>query len=227
MMTSCAAAWTGSRAEFVGLCGEQMTNALATMVERRWPAWDKGKPMRPNQLARLLRAYGVVSQPLRDGAVVFRGYPRDRLDDAIGRYLSRTPPNPPQSSRYNVTTLEEPEENDVFQSVTTDACNTLKNADNPSNSVRCNVVTPKKGGVEGNARNRPSTTPQTTSEIHTLPDVFIAAAREKDIVFVLAPDRALFTLEWRGPYDRLIDEAIRDNYEAVLAWLRREAEGEA
>ena len=85
----------GKPRRVVGLSGEQITNALATMVERRWQAWDKGKPMRPNQLARLLRAYGAVSQPLRDGAVVFRGYPRDRLDDAIGRYLSRTPPNPP------------------------------------------------------------------------------------------------------------------------------------
>jgi hypothetical protein len=40
--------------------------------------------MRPNQLARFLRAFGATSQPLRDGGVVFRGYPRDRLDDAIG-----------------------------------------------------------------------------------------------------------------------------------------------
>jgi hypothetical protein len=59
----------------VGLGGEQLTNALATLVERKWPAWDKGKPMRPHQLARLLGAYGVRSQSLRDGDMVFRGYP--------------------------------------------------------------------------------------------------------------------------------------------------------
>jgi hypothetical protein len=38
----------------VGLGGEQLTNALATFVDRKWPAWDKGKPMRPHQLAKLL-----------------------------------------------------------------------------------------------------------------------------------------------------------------------------
>jgi putative DNA primase/helicase len=78
----------------VGLGGEQLTNALATFVERRWQTWDKGKPMRPHQLARLLRAYGAISQSLRDGATVFRGYPRDKLDDAIGRYLTPTPLHP-------------------------------------------------------------------------------------------------------------------------------------
>jgi len=36
----------------------------------------------------------------------------------------------------------------------------------------------------------------------------------------------LFTLEWRGPSNPMIECAIRDNYEAVLAWLIREAEGE-
>jgi hypothetical protein len=57
----------------VGLGGEQLTNALAMLVERKWPAWDKDKPMRPHQLARLLGAYGVRSQPLHDGGMVFRG----------------------------------------------------------------------------------------------------------------------------------------------------------
>jgi hypothetical protein len=35
----------------VGLGGEQITNALSTLVERKWSTWDKGKPMRPHQLA--------------------------------------------------------------------------------------------------------------------------------------------------------------------------------
>ena len=75
----------------VGLGGEQLANALATFVERKWPAWDNGKPMRPHQLARLLGASGVRSQSLRDGEMVFRGYPRNRLADAIERYITHTP----------------------------------------------------------------------------------------------------------------------------------------
>jgi hypothetical protein len=46
-------------------------------------------------------------------------------------------------------------------------------------------------------------------------------------VFVLADDHSLFTLEWRGPYDPLIADAIKDNYAAILAYLIREAEGGA
>lgn len=199
----------------VGLGGEQITNALATMVERRWPAWDKGKPMRPNQLAKLLRAYGVVSQPLRDGEEVFRGYSRDRLDDAIQRYLTRRPPIPPDFRRYNVASPENAGENEVFRNVTTDACNTLKNAENAKDSVGCNVVTPKKGRIWANARTRPSTT--------TAPEVVVAAAREVGVVFQLSPEGDLFTLEWRGPVDPLIEAAIRDNYDAILGVLRREA----
>jgi hypothetical protein len=135
----------------VGLGGEQLTNALATLVEREWPTLDKGKPIRPRQLAKLLRAYGVISQPLRDGVVVFRGYPRDRLEDAIGRYLISTPPSSGDSSRHTVAGLEEAGENEVFETVTENARNTSKNAGNPSNSGGRDDVTRKtqdKGPLE-------------------------------------------------------------------------------
>jgi hypothetical protein len=72
----------------VGLGGEQIVNALATFVEREWLMWDGGRPMRPHQLAKLLSPYGVISQTLRCGAFVFRGYPRERLDEMFERYLS-------------------------------------------------------------------------------------------------------------------------------------------
>ncbi len=82
--------------------------------------------------------------------------------------------------------------------------------------------TDEKGGVRANARTRPSARPQ----IHSTPDVIVASARGAGgVVFYLSPDADLFTIEWRGPYDRLIDEAIRDNYEDILAWLIVEAEG--
>jgi Protein of unknown function (DUF3631)/Toprim domain len=137
----------------VGLGAEQLTNALTTFVESKWPAWDKGKPMRPHQLARILRAYGVISQPLRDGLKVFRGYPRDRLDDAIGRYLSAASPYPPLSKRYNVSGPEKAEESELLGNVTDDACNALKNAGNPSKTAGRNVVTPEMPGNRGSAGN--------------------------------------------------------------------------
>lgn len=62
---------------------------------------------------------------------------------------------------------------------------------------------------------------------HTPPDVIVASARGVGIVFDLAPDHALFTPIWRGLYDPLIADAIKDNYDAILAYLIREAEGRA
>ena len=57
----------------------------------------------------------------------------------------------------------------------------------------------------------------------TPPEIIVRAAREAGVVFQLSPEGDLFTLEWRGPVDPLIEAAIRDNYDAILDLLRREA----
>jgi hypothetical protein len=57
----------------------------------------------------------------------------------------------------------------------------------------------------------------------TAMDEFVASARAEGVVFVLDSERTLFTLEWRGPEDRLIEDAIKENYDAILAFLLREA----
>jgi hypothetical protein len=59
----------------------------------------------------------------------------------------------------------------------------------------------------------------------TPPDVIVTGARRGGVLFVLDPERPLFTLEWRGPFDPLINDAIKDNYAAILAWLIHEAGG--
>ena len=133
----------------VGLGGEQLTNALATLVERKWPAWDKGKPMSPHQLARLLGAYGVRSQPLRDGEMVFRGYPRDRLEDAIERYIAHTPLISGGFARYSVTRPEKAGEIELFENVTDETRNASTNAGNANKPRGCDVVTQKRPGTDG------------------------------------------------------------------------------
>ena len=57
-------------------------------------------------------------------------------------------------------------------------------------------------------------------------EVIVAMARGRGVVFTLDPEHTLFTLEWRGPSTPMIECAISDNYEAVLAWLIREAEAQ-
>jgi hypothetical protein len=211
----------------VGLGGEQITNALATFLERRWPTWDKGKPMRPHQLARLLRAYGALSQSLRDGKVVFRGYPRERLDDAIGRYLSRVASIPPDSKRYNVAAVEDAGENEVFESVTSGLCNTLKNAGNPSNSGAGDVVTPENGGMSGAARNRPPRPPPPST---LSGQERVQAAEYRGCEFHLEESTGFTWIYAPGadPADpdlKLAEETINGNRSAVEAFLRWRATG--
>jgi hypothetical protein len=71
---------------------------------------------------------------------------------------------------------------------------------------------------------RPSEARRASGGVRSPPDV-VTTARDGGVVFTLSPDYDLFTIDWRGPYDRRIDEAIRDNYDEILAWLIREAEG--
>jgi hypothetical protein len=59
----------------------------------------------------------------------------------------------------------------------------------------------------------------------TRPEDVVAAARGAGVVFHLADAGDVFTVEWRGPLDPLISDAIRANYEGVLDVLRRESAG--
>ena len=74
-----------------------VVQALGAMEERPWPEWKAGKPMTTNQLAAVLRPFGVKPQNMRDGADVFKGYMADSFADAWARYLSAPkPPSPVQ-----------------------------------------------------------------------------------------------------------------------------------
>jgi hypothetical protein len=57
------------------------------------------------------------------------------------------------------------------------------------------------------------------------PDVLAAAARAAGAYLQLSEDRTLFIVEWRGPFDALVNNALYANYDAVLDYLKREAEG--
>ena len=109
--------------------------------------------MRPHQLAKLLGAYEIKSRTLRDGDVVFRGYPRDRLDDAIERYLVSISPISRTTERYNVTSPEEAGENELFGTVTDQACNASKRTGDANESGACNAVTAETEGERGVEEN--------------------------------------------------------------------------
>jgi putative DNA primase/helicase len=118
-----------------GLC-----DLLAGLEERPWSDWRRGKPLNPNQLARLLRDFDVHSRNIRVDSGVQRGYLRESFDDAFGRYLTPHPATSPPSNCYSATTRFQSGETTPFQSATDSPCSTSENAPNPAPRATCSSV---------------------------------------------------------------------------------------
>ena len=68
--------------------------ALNGIEEAPWGSYSDGQGVRPRDLARLLRPYGVSSRTLRDGVRTFKGYRAADLADPWARYLPPAPHMP-------------------------------------------------------------------------------------------------------------------------------------
>jgi Protein of unknown function (DUF3631) len=73
----------GNRLSSVEICA-----ALAAMEGRPWAEWKAGKPLTPNQLARLLKPFGVIPDSVRIGDRTPKGYRRHQFDEPWRRYLA-------------------------------------------------------------------------------------------------------------------------------------------
>jgi putative DNA primase/helicase len=78
------------------LSSEEIVETLTKMEDRPWPEWRQGKPLSKNQLARLLKPFGVRPRTVRTNGSTPRGYQLDDFQDAFARYL-RQPNTPDQS----------------------------------------------------------------------------------------------------------------------------------
>jgi hypothetical protein len=87
--------------------------ALVAMEGRPWPDW-KGKQLTPNQLARLLKSFGVTPENVRAGSKVLKGYYRHQFEALWERYLSVQEPTEPLQ-RYNTDEISSSES---FQTAT-------------------------------------------------------------------------------------------------------------
>jgi hypothetical protein len=80
-----------------------MITALNAMDERPWPSlYVKG--LNANNLARLLKPYGVESKTVRVDQTPLKGYLRADLEDVWARYLPPGPPGDPEKG-YGVTNI--------------------------------------------------------------------------------------------------------------------------
>ena len=84
------------------LSSEQIVEVLGKMDDRPWPEWSKGKPLTKNQLARLLKPFGIRSKVIRlkDGTTPHGHFLKD-LEDSFDRYLPSEPQHPQQASNCN------------------------------------------------------------------------------------------------------------------------------
>lgn len=66
--------------------------ALVADEEAAWATWNKGRPLTPRQLNRMLAGYGVRSKNVRIGYEQAKGFERADFTDAFSRYISSPTP---------------------------------------------------------------------------------------------------------------------------------------
>ena len=66
----------------------ELIAALIDDDEQGWATYNRGKPITPRQLARLLASYGIRSKTVRFGAHTPKGYELSQFTDAFDRYLT-------------------------------------------------------------------------------------------------------------------------------------------
>jgi hypothetical protein len=81
------------------LSSVETCETLAAMEGRPWAEWNVGKPITPNQLARLLKLFEIIPNSVRVGGKTPKGYYRQQFEEAWRRYL--TPRGVPEAQQRN------------------------------------------------------------------------------------------------------------------------------
>lgn len=137
---------------------EQHGNRLPTVTiieglckneERPWTTWNRGKPVSPRQIARLLQPFGILPKTIRQGIETSKGYEKDSFLDTFHRYL-------PSGGNLSVTQTQINNDAGLRGNLSVTSKNdvTDKKASKSSIHAGCNGVTDKKG-VEGTFKEEP------------------------------------------------------------------------
>ena len=120
------------------LASKDMAERLTQIEGRPWAEYGKQRrPISPNQLANLLRGFGVSSRTIRVGDSTAKGYDMADFSDAFSRYL----PGNGLPKGNKVTTPVNIEESSGFQEVTTQACDVSENEVSANKGAGCDDVT--------------------------------------------------------------------------------------
>ena len=121
---------------------EDLLEKLHAMEDRPWPEWNRGKPITPRQISRMLKPFGIAPQTLRMGyaSKPKKGYALEQFIDAFARYLSD----------LSVTGKQLNQNNGIDQnlSVTNGAAVTDENSDKALKNMDCYGVTDKTPDLE-------------------------------------------------------------------------------
>jgi putative DNA primase/helicase len=123
------------------LSSTDMCEALIALEGRPWAEWKAGKALTPNQLARLLKPFHVISDTIRVGSKVAKGYYRHHFEEAFQRYLAALGVYETlQRNKPTATGTSAP-----FQNVTSEAGVTFRKHEKPLRPSDCYGVTFQKG----------------------------------------------------------------------------------
>jgi hypothetical protein len=125
------------------LASAEICEALTAVEGRPWADWKAGKPLTPNQLARLLKPFGVApTGTIRVGNRTAKGYYHHQFDGLWQRYLAAEGVFEP-SHRHNASAAGT---SGTFQTVTPEAGVTVQKCEKPLQPSNCDGVTVQKGG---------------------------------------------------------------------------------
>jgi len=120
------------------LPSRDMADRLAKIEGRPWAEYGKQRrPISPNQLANLLRGFGVSPRTIRTGEATAKGYDQGDFFDAFSRY---SPGNGP-SNGNKVTTPANTEGSPIFPKETMGDRDLPENGVLPNKDADCDVVT--------------------------------------------------------------------------------------
>lgn len=69
-----------------------LIQGLVADTESPWATYNRGRPLTPRQLSKMLSAYGIKSKTVRMSRFdTPKGYERDQFSDAFSRYLTQPP----------------------------------------------------------------------------------------------------------------------------------------
>lgn len=79
---------------------------LCVDPEAPWSTYNKGKPITPRQVSRLLKTYGITSKTIRLHTETPKGFELSQFEDAFTRYLAAPENLPPQHNKPSETSQD-------------------------------------------------------------------------------------------------------------------------